>query len=308
LAALQDSWRGGLAASILSSGAIFLGPGEASVVHRMVSSVALACLGLVVGFIFEKERQQKRELQATAEQLSSVYERVQANFEGMKRVERLSALGQLSAGLAHEIRNPLASIAGAASILKRNENLDPKHAKCVDIIASECGRLDSLLTNFLDFARPRPPHLQTIAVDVVLDNVLALASHGLRGKVVHCEKRTQPDLPGVECDPEQLEQVLLNLMINAIEASPDNETVTLTAGTEDGKVAVRVIDQGYGVAPANIDRLFDPFFTTKEHGTGLGLPVAHQIMTQMGGTLRAKHNSDRGMTFTIVLPAKRGNA
>jgi signal transduction histidine kinase len=97
-------------------------------------------------------------------------------------------------------------------------------------------------------------------------------------------------------------------MINAIEASSDKETVTLTAGTEDEGVAVRVIDQGYGVAPAHIDRLFDPFFTTKEHGTGLGLPVAHQIMTQMGGTLLAQRNSGRGMTFTIVLPAKRGTA
>jgi signal transduction histidine kinase len=263
---------------------------------------------LAVGFVFDRERRQKLVLQATVERLGSVYERVQANFEGMKRIERLSAIGQLSAGLAHEIRNPLASIAGAASILSRNEKLEPKHVKCVDIIASECDRLDGLLTNFLDFARPRPPRLQTIDVNVVLDNVLALASHGLRGKVVHCEKQTEPDLPKVECDPEQLEQVLLNLMINAIEASPADETVMLVAGVEDGRVAIRVIDQGYGVAPAHIDRLFDPFFTTKEHGTGLGLPVAHQIMTQMGGTLLAQRNSGKGMTFSIVLPAKRGDA
>jgi signal transduction histidine kinase len=263
-------------------------------------------LGLIVGFVYDRERRQNTALQARTEQLSSVYERVQANFEGMKRVERLSAMGQLSAGLAHEIRNPLASIAGAASILKRSENLEPKHVKCVDIIANECARLDRILTNFLDFARPRVPQLRTIYVDAVLDNVMALASHGLRGKVVHCEKRTQPHLPPVECDPEQLEQVLLNLMINAIEASPDQRTVTLTAGTEAGRVAIRVIDQGSGVAPADIDRLFDPFFTTKEHGTGLGLPVAHQIMTQMGGSLLAQRNPGQGMTFTIVLPAQRG--
>jgi len=101
---------------------------------------------------------------------------------------------------------------------------------------------------------------------------------------------------------------LLNLTINAIEASPDYETVTLSADAEDGRVSVRVIDQGHGVTSAHIDRLFDPFFTTKEHGTGLGLPVAHQIMTQMGGTLLAERNSDKGMTFSIVLPAKRGDA
>jgi two-component system, NtrC family, sensor histidine kinase HydH len=305
LSALGDSWRGGLIASILSSIAILLTPDDTDVFHRLASSVALMCLGLVVGFVFDREHRQKSSLRTTAEQLSSVHERVQANFEGMKRIERLSAIGQLSAGLAHEIRNPLASIAGAASILSKNKTLEPKHVKCIDIITTECDGLNGLLTNFLDFARPRPPHLQTTHVDAVLDNVLALASHGIRGKVVHCEKTTQADLPPVECDPEQLEQVLLNLMINAIEASPDEETVTLSAGTEEGTVAVRVIDQGHGVAPANIDRLFDPFFTTKDHGTGLGLPVAHQIMTQMGGTLRAERNSGKGMTFSIVLPTKR---
>jgi len=114
----------------------------------------------------------------------------------------------------------------------------------------------------------------------------------------------QPNLPRVEGDPEQLEQVLLNLMINAIEASPNGETVMLSAGAEDGKIVLRVIDHGQGVPPAHIDRLFDPFFTTKEHGTGLGLPVAHQIMTKMGGTLLAQRDSGTGMMFSVVLPVK----
>jgi two-component system, NtrC family, sensor histidine kinase HydH len=118
----------------------------------------------------------------------------------------------------------------------------------------------------------------------------------------------QPDLPRVECDPEQLEQVLLNLMINAIEASPEGETVTLSAVADAGKVAIRVADHGYGVAPAHVSRLFDPFFTTKEHGTGLGLPVAHQVVMQMGGTLLAQQNSGSGMIFSVLLPVKQGDA
>jgi two-component system, NtrC family, sensor histidine kinase HydH len=205
------------------------------------------CAGLLVGFVFDRERRQKSRFQRATEKLSSVYEKVQANVEGMKRVERLSALGQLSAGLAHEIRNPLASISGAAGILQRNEHLDPKHAKCIDIITSEWRRLDGLLTNFLDFARPPAPRFQTINLEPVLDSVLALSNHGLRGKRVHCEKQMQPNLPRVEGDPEQLEQVLLNLMINAIEASPDGETVTLSAGAESGKIVLRVSDHGHGV-------------------------------------------------------------
>ena len=101
---------------------------------------------------------------------------------------------------------------------------------------------------------------------------------------------------------------MLNLVINAMEASPDGKTVTLSASAADGQVSIQVVDRGHGVAAAHVDRLFDPFFTTKEQGTGLGLPVAHQIMTQMGGTLLAQRNTGEGMTFTVLLPARHGDA
>ena len=241
---------------------------------------------------------------ARERRLRDQYRQAAADFEGMKRAERLSAIGQLSAGLAHEIRNPLASISGAAAILARSQDLDPKNAKCLEIITSECERLNGLLTNFLNFARPRPPHLRSVQLEPVLDNVLGLASHGVRGKTVRFEKRIEAGLQPVECDPEQLEQVLLNLMINAIDASPDGGTVTLSAAADDNKVAIGVMDHGHGVAPAHIDRLFDPFFTTKEHGTGLGLPVAHQIVRQMGGSLLANVNAGPGMTFSVVVPGR----
>jgi two-component system, NtrC family, sensor histidine kinase HydH len=304
LLAIGEGWRAGLAAALISSVAVFAVPGAPSAASSVVIAAGLICLSVLVGFTFRHERRQRRHFEETAAKLSAVYEKVQANFEGMKRIEKLSALGQLSAGLAHEIRNPLASISGAAAILQRNENLDPKHKKCIEIITSECRRLNDLLTNFLDFARPPKPHFEKINLDAVLDDVLALANHGIRGKVVHCEKQMQPNLPRLEGDPDQLEQVLLNLMINAIEASPSGETVLLSANADDGKVVLRVIDQGHGVPPAYIDRLFDPFFTTKEHGTGLGLPVAHQIMTQMGGSLLAERGPTKGMIFSLVLPAK----
>ena len=138
----------------------------------------------------------------------------------------------------------------------------------------------------------------------MLDHVLELASHGTRGKEVRFEKNVEANLRTVECDPEQLEQVLLNLMINAIEASPEGGSITLSAAASDGRIAIGVVDNGHGVAPAHVDRLFDPFFTTKENGTGLGLPVAHQIVRQMGGSLQVQANAGRGMTFSVVLPSK----
>jgi len=305
LAALRHGWPGGVTAAIVSAVLISAMPRSPAWPGRVVEMLSLLALALATGWLAERDRRQKRHYQKLAGQLSGVYEKVQANFEGMKRAERLSALGQLSAGLAHEIRNPLASISGAAAILKRNRNMDAKQAKCIEIIANESERLNGLLTNFLNFARPRPPRFQTVEVEPVLDNVLTLAGHGIRGKTVHFHKHVTPGLSRVECDPEQLEQVLLNLMINAIEASPDGETVELSAANDDRGIAVQVIDHGSGVAPAHVDRLFDPFFTTKEHGTGLGLPVAHQIMRQMGGSLLAQRNTGKGMTFSVILPAKR---
>ncbi|MBZ5617781.1 MAG: sensor histidine kinase [Acidobacteriia bacterium] len=307
LAAALEGWGGGLAVAALSSAWVFAKSPAQAVTTNVSESLALMLLACLTALATGRERRLRHHYQQVAEQLSGVYEKVQANFEGMKRAERLSAIGQLSAGLAHEIRNPLASISGAAAILARSQNLDPKNTKCLEIITSECERLNGLLTNFLNFARPRPPRLQSVQLEPVLENVLGLASHGVRGKTVRFENKIESGLQPVECDPEQLEQVLLNLMINAIEASPDGGIVTLSAAAEESRIAIGVVDQGHGVAPAHIDRLFDPFFTTKEHGTGLGLPVAHQIVRQMGGSLLAQANTDRGMTFSVVLPAKAEN-
>jgi two-component system, NtrC family, sensor histidine kinase HydH len=307
VAAVLDGWGGGLAIAALSAGGALAFAPRQDLGTKVFESLALVLLACCVAAMTGRERRLRRHYQQVADQLSSVYEKVQANFEGMKRAERLSAIGQLSAGLAHEIRNPLASISGAAAILARSRNLDQRNAKCLEIITSECERLNGLLTNFLNFARPRPPRLQTVQLEPVLDNVLELASHGVRGKTVRFEKKIEAGLQPVECDPEQLEQVLLNLMINAIEASPEGGTVTLSAAAEESRIAIAVVDHGHGVAAAHIDRLFDPFFTTKEHGTGLGLPVAHQIVRQMGGSLLAQANDGQGMTFSVVLPFKVQN-
>jgi two-component system, NtrC family, sensor histidine kinase HydH len=313
-AALYDGWRGGLVFALLSSLAFvpqFIGESDFSsdrIINRYIELVSFCGAAILIGVYTDRERQQKKQYQDLAEKLASVYGELQSNFESMKRAERLSAIGQLSAGLAHEIRNPLASIAGAASILRRSQASDPKAAKCIDIIDSECKRLNGLLTNFLNFARPRPPHFQSVEIVSVLDDVIALAHHATGKKRIEFRKQVDEGLPPLYCDPEQLRQVLLNLLINAIEASDEGCAVTLTGERSDGSFMIRVIDEGSGMAPEHIDRLFDPFFTTKESGTGLGLSVAHQIVGQMGGLLSARRNNGPGMTFSISLPLKERSA
>jgi signal transduction histidine kinase len=302
LAATYDGSRKGLALAVLAIVAMVLhGPTSA----MMSDAFFLFVVSLLIGLHTDRERREKRRLQKMSEELSDVYGKLQSNYEGMKRAERLSAIGQLSAGLAHEIRNPLASIAGAASILRRNEPLDAKSSKCLDIIESESKRLNGLLTTFLNFARPRAPHLQSVPVEAILDGVIALAQHAIGTKNINFHRYAAPGMLSIECDPEQMTQVLLNLVINATEASEAGATVTLSADETEDTVRIRVTDEGCGVRPEDIDKLFNPFFTTKESGTGLGLPVAHQIVGQMGGMLTAHRNPSGGMTFSIEFPLKQ---
>jgi two-component system sensor histidine kinase HydH len=308
LAALYDGWRGGLLFALLSGAAFF--PqflyGSAfypeSLVDRYLEVIAFCTLAVLTGVHTDRERRQKRNYQEVASKLSEVYQTLQVNFEAMKRAERLSAIGHLSAGLAHEIRNPLASIAGAASIIRRTQPTDEKVLRCIAIIESECSRLNGLLTNFLNFARPRSPQIQSVNLNKLLSEVIELAEHAVHRRQVQFRMEVSDSVTEVDCDPEQLRQVLLNLVINAVEASEEGSTVHLFAGIEDETIVIRVADEGSGVSPEDVDKLFDPFFTTKETGTGLGLPVAHQIIAHMGGNLSARRNAHRGMTFSVALP------
>ena len=260
--------------------------------------------GVFTGILAERERRQHAALEKTTRQLTEVYQELHDNFERLKRAERLFALGQLSAGLAHEVRNPLASISGAAGILQRNLRLAPRESECVAIISKECDRLNHLLAHFLAFARPRSPFYQSVEMGPLIDSVLALGVHALGESKITLSGEVDVR-ESVECDPELLKQVLLNLVINAIQAMPEGGNVRVAARQTENHVRIEVIDEGCGVAAADRDRIFDPFFTTKESGTGLGLSVAHKIVEQHGGILSAESNPTKGMTFSVQLPLRQ---
>ena len=312
-AGLCFGWRGGVAAGVLAGLAygqqiveIWTVTRRTSMVNQYTEVVLFCVIGAVTGIIAFRERNQKKALQETAAQLAQVYGELQQNFERMKRTERLYALGQLSAGLAHEIRNPLASIEGAAAFLLREPPSEERRVEFLVIIQKECRRLNRLLTNFLNFAKPAAPEYRTVALEQLIDSVIALAEHGVRRDQISLRKELPANLPAVECDPEQLTQVLLNLTINSIQAMPEGGEIVLGAHQHGPTIAIEVRDQGFGVSEQDMERIFDPFFTTKETGTGLGLPVAHQIVMHQGGILSAVRNPDKGMTFTLELPLHRG--
>jgi two-component system sensor histidine kinase HydH len=305
---VRYGWVDGLGTALLAAACLViagLAHGHSPAQYWVVPILCAA--GVLAGLLSERERKLRLTAESLVRSVSNVCDQLQQNFERMKRAERLSALGQLAAGLAHEIRNPLASIAGAAGILKRGQASAEKTAECVEIIHKESQRLSRLLTSFLDFARPRSPNYLTTCPESVVDSVLGLAEHAVSGTAISFRREVPPGLT-FESDPEQLKQVLLNLVINAIQAMPEGGEVVIASHTQNGMMVIEVRDQGCGIGVEEMERIYDPFFTTKENGTGLGLPVAHQIVAHLGGVLSARRNPDRGMTFSVELPLRQGIA
>lgn len=165
--------------------------------------------------------------------------------------------------------------------------------------------MNRLLTNFLSFAKPREPEFATVQLEQVFDSVIALAKHAIRRNEIVFRKEIDEAVAELECDSEQLTQILLNLTINAIQAMPEGGEIRLAAHRQGGNAVIEVRDQGMGISEENLEKIFDPFFTTKESGTGLGLPVAHQIAARQGGVLSAAKNPDQGMTFSLEIPLSR---
>lgn len=258
--------------------------------------------GIIAGLLADRERIQRLRVESTKRELEGVYTELRENVEKMKRTERLSAAGQLAASLAHEIRNPLASISGAAGILKRGNASPSNKQECLGILEKESQRLNKLLTNFLDFARPRLPRYQRVDPSALVQSVTVLARHAAMRQQVEVIDDLRQRLPSVDCDAEQMKQVLLNVVLNAIQASQSGGRVVVKAFAEEESLCIEVLDEGCGMSTGELDRMFEPFFTTKESGTGLGLAVAANIVEQHGGVLRAANNSTGGMTFRLELP------
>lgn len=269
---------------------------------QIVELTIFSTAGLFAGYLSDRERSHRRRLQETQQQLEQIYRELHTNVAKMKQAERLSAAGQLAASLAHEIRNPLASISGAAGILSRGA-APPEYVRdSLDIIQKESLRLNKLLTGFLNFANPRSPRLQRTDPAALVQSVAMLAAHTAEEHRIALVHEHDAPPPEIECDPEQLKQVLLNLVLNAIDASPADSSIHLDIRAENDRLLIEVADHGPGISGEAADRIFDPFFTTKPQGTGLGLAISSMIVSHHGGALSFCNNAERGATFRIELP------
>lgn len=224
----------------------------------------------------------------------------------MTRAEHAATLGELAAGLAHEIRNPLAGIAGVMDIVGRDLPVTSPAQEVVKDIREEVLRINRIISDLLETARPKPPDCQLADLNQTAEHAVIVARQQTLSKPIkiHCVKA--PNLPAVEHDTAQIHQVLLNLMLNAIQAIDGPGTVTVTVDTTSAMASVAVQDTGPGIPPETLPNIFRPFFTTKGHGTGLGLSLAKRIAEDHGGELRVTSMQGQGSTFTLLLPFHRG--
>jgi len=235
-------------------------------------------------------------------------------YERMKERDRLAALGQMAAGLAHEIRNPLGSIKGAAQYLLPVEGQMPDKSmrQFLDIIVEEVDRLNRIVSQFLDYARPYRGDQNPLDLNDVVRKTINLIEKERGGARVEIAMDLQEGLPPVRADAQQLRQVFLNLSLNAFDAMPQgghlHVSTSLRRSTRRGAAAafleIRFRDDGVGIPPADLRNLFIPFFTTKEKGTGLGLAISQRIIENHGGTIEVRSQPASGSTFTVLLPVE----
>lgn len=272
----------------------------------VMRTISLAVVGNLVNVLAEALRVQSAKYQRAAEELAEANRNLSHAEAAVRRSDRLAALGQLSAGLAHELRNPLGTIRASAEMLSRSVPADNAVAREVaGFIASEVDRSNSLVTRFLDFARPMQLKLAPADLAEVLDRAVALVERDEAQHRVTIYKNYSPDLAPFPFDAELMERVFYNLLVNAAQASNDGGAITLKTRRVDGTAEVAVIDRGSGIDPKIREQIFNPFFTTKGNGVGLGLAIVSKIVDEHGGRMTVESDLGEGSIFRVFLPIQQ---
>ncbi len=276
---------------------------EAYQANQILELGMFGVVALVAGALSDRERRLRLEAEATATERDRALTDLEATVDGVRRADRLAALGTLTAGMAHEIRNPLGAIGGAAEILERDYPVGHPRREFLDILRREVARLNAIVGKYLDYARPQAPELRPVDLNVTVRAALDLVGKSAGGVAVVFDTRLSDGLSAVRADAGQVQQVLVNLLLNAVQAMPDGGTVEIATWAEAGSAVVEVRDHGVGLPDVPVERLFEPFYTTKAAGTGLGLHVSRRIVQSHGGRLDAANAPGAGAAFRLVLPA-----
>jgi len=276
--------------------------------NQMTEIVMFLVIAAVAGALIDRIRREREEHRRTAEELAGTLEQLQQTFERLRLVDRLSALGTLSAGMAHEIKNPLGSITGSIEILEQAVPANDERREFVEILRKEIQRLSRIVNDHLDLVRHRTPQRGPEDLGQIARSVAELMAKQAEQQGVRLGVEVEAGLPTLQIDGQQLRQAVLNLVINGIQALPEGGEVTLRVERAGERVHVIVEDDGAGLDSETQRRGFEPFYTTKEGGTGLGLSIAFQIADAHGGDLRAQNRPEGGASFCLEVPIEQDDA
>jgi signal transduction histidine kinase/putative methionine-R-sulfoxide reductase with GAF domain len=259
-----------------------------------------AGLAIHNAFMYQELKTFSRQMEEKIQKTTADLRKTEAQ---LIRSEKLAALGQLAAGIAHEIRNPLTSINILIHSLTENFPSEDSHREDLKVIEEEIDRINEILDRFLRFAKPAPPLLERTEVASIFEETLQLIRPRMEKQKVHVQKEFEA-LPMILMDREQIKQVALNLLLNAVQAMPDGGTLMLRGhNSKDGQwVKISIQDSGIGIRHEDMNKLFDPFFSTREGGIGLGLSIAHRIIDQHHGKIEVESALGKGTLFTLWLP------
>jgi signal transduction histidine kinase len=267
--------------------------------------VTFQVVAFVVGLLAQSELRLRERQEKTARELADAYRELRESFQHLSRADRLSSLGELSAGIAHEIKNPLASIRGSLEIVAAEFPAShPKH-EFVEIMEKELDQLNRIVTEFLDFARAPRPVRAPCDVREVIGSLKVLCSKEAARHSVELAVEAPEILPELSLDASQVQQALLNVVLNGIQAMPRGGRLAVALTPWNGGLRIEIRDQGPGIPLEQRPRIFDPFFTTKARGTGLGLPIARKLIRAQGGDILLREDYDGpGAAFVIELPSE----
>jgi two-component system sensor histidine kinase HydH len=307
-AAFLGGWWAGLGTALVVCAAYLphafglLGRDPAPTLEKLLEMVLYLAVGMVTGLLVSREMATRRSLQRTAAGLRQALDD-KARMEGeLVRTARLAAVGRLSAGLAHEIRNPLASIKGAAELLADDIPPDDPKGRLLQVLVAEAKRLNTVLTRFLAFARPQAGRRENVGLVAELAQVAELLRHEADIPAVRVPADAAPDAWRIVADPEQVRQLLLNVLRNGAQAAGVGGHVDVNCEVEGTRLLCRIEDDGPGFTAEALENLATPFFTTKEGGSGLGLAISHRILEDLGGALSAENRPQGGARVTLVFP------
>ena len=320
LAAFYFGIKGGLITSVCISiiylpHVIFQWHGtEFEFVHRLLEIIVYNTIAYIVGRLAENERNQKKQYEKVALELEKSYGKLKNQSEMLSEVEaqlrhseRLSVMGELAASLAHEVRNPLGSIKGAAEILQDDYSKKNENYRFLQILIKEVDRLNQVIENFLSLARQQPPEITAVNLQEAIDSVVHIVSPKARKENVAIECHLPSEPIYIKADGNKLRQVLLNLLLNAMAASSGGGHVSIDSamrnhGTHPSRMELNIVDSGAGIPKENLQKIFKPFYTTKKTGTGLGLPITKRIAEEYNWELNLESKVGEGTRAQLCFP------